>query len=428
MTQPGAPWLSLVTLATCFVSISNATNYDEAKVGTYTLPDPLVMQDGQRVTTAQQWAQQRRPEIIRLFEENQYGRCPPKPDDLRFDVFDNDPTALDGKAIRKQITVFFNGKPDSPQMHVLMYLPPSAATRPVPVFLCLSFTSVFQITADPGVKITTVWDTKKKATSQPSELMRGRSAKGWPIETVLSRGYGIAFVYYCDIEPDFAGGLPLGVRALYLKPGETDVGPDEWGAVAAWGWGLSRAQDYLETDRQVDSAHTIIMGHSRLGKTVMWAGARDTRFAMTVASCSGEGGAALSRRDYGETVADLNKKFPYQFARNYQKYGEHVDQLPVDSHMLVALMAPRPLYLNTGSEDRWSDPRGEFLAAVAGSPVYELLGKKGIGATEMPPLDTPLLDGDVGYQCHTGKHEVLASDWDRFLDFADRHLRARQGG
>jgi len=398
-------------------------NFDEAKVGTYTLPDPLTALDGRKITNASDWLSVRRPELVQLFEENQHGICPPQPAAESFDLFDTNAQALDGKAIRKQIMISF-GKQDGPHIHMLMYLPPSAKDNPVPVFLCIHFSGVQQITNDPGVTLTPVWNHTKKIQILPDESTRGKS-KGWPVETILSRGYGLAVIYYDDIEPDiYPGGIMHGVRALYLKPGETDVEhDDDWGAIAAWGWGLSRAQDYLETDPQVDSKHTIIMGHSRLGKTVLWAGARDTRFAAVIDSCSGEGGASLSRRNYGETIANLNKNFPTQFARNYLKYGKHVDQLPVDSHLLIALIAPRPLFLSTGSLDQWADPKGVFLAAQAATPVYELFGEKGIAAdATFPALDTPILT-TLGFQCHNGKHEVTIADWDQFLNFADLHVK-----
>ena len=239
---------------------------------------------------------------------------------------------------------------------------------------------------------------------------------------LTGQGMGVATFYYGDVDPDFLGGLPDGVRALYLKPGETSPAPGEWGSIGAWAWGLSRVMDYLETDKGVDAKRVAIYGVSRLGKTVMWAGAHDTRFAMVIASCSGEGGAALSRRDYGETIAHLvaPTRYPYQFCANYGKYGEHVDRLPVDAHMLVALMAPRPVLLQTGSTDYWSDPKGEFLAAVAAGPVYRLLGKQGLGTDQWPPAGTPILH-DIGYFMHSGGHGTLPGDWDIFLKFIGMH-------
>jgi hypothetical protein len=232
-------------------------------------------------------------------------------------------------------------------------------------------------------------------------------------------------MYYGDIDPDFAGGATLGVRGLYLKPGEKQPAPDEWGAIAAWAWGMSRAMDYLETDKGVDRKRVAITGMSRLGKTALWAGASDQRFAAVIASCSGEGGAALSRRFYGETVAHMNANFAYQFCANYQKYGKHVDQLPIDAHMLVALIAPRPLLLQTGDKDQWSDPKGEFLAAMAAGPVYSLLGRQGLGTDQWPPAGQPIFH-DLGYYMHAGGHGVMPADWEPYLKFLEMHLLAKK--
>jgi hypothetical protein len=240
----------------------------------------------------------------------------------------------------------------------------------------------------------------------------------------LAQGIGVATVYYGDIDPDFLGGFPHGVRSLYLKSGRTEPAPDEWGAIAAWAWGLSRAMDYLETDKEVDAKRVAILGVSRLGKTVLWAGARDERFAMVIASCSGEGGAALSRRNYGETIKHLTEptRYPYQFSANYRKYADQVDRFPVDSHMLIALIAPRPVLLQTGDTDVWSDPKGEFLAAVAAEPVYRLLGKQALGSEQMPPAGQPILH-TLGYAMHAGGHGTIPSDWDLFLKFMQMHLQ-----
>lgn len=234
----------------------------------------------------------------------------------------------------------------------------------------------------------------------------------------------MATVYYGDIDPDFLGGVPFGVRALYLKPGQTEPAPNEWGSIAAWAWGLSRAVDYFETDGGVDARRIAIMGVSRLGKTVMWAGAHDTRIAMVIASCSGEGGAAQSRRNYGETIAHLVEptRYPYQFCANYAKFANRVSELPVDAHMLVALIAPRPVLLQTGDTDFWSDPKGEFLAAVAAGPVYRLLGKQGLETDQMPPAGQPILN-TIGYFMHAGGHGTLPSDWEVFLKFMEMHLK-----
>ncbi len=394
-------------------------NYTEALVGTYTLPDPLVLASGKPVRDAKTWYDKRRPEIVRLFEENEYGRSPGRSADMTFDVFDKGTSALDGKAIRRQVTIFFSKDKSGPKMDLLLYLP-ADVRQPVPVLLNAGFSANSNAVDDPGVRIGEVWGPDKKKI--PAN--KGRAFGKLNVAPFLAAGFGVATVYYGDIDPDFPGGIPYGVRALYLKPGQQEPAPDEWGSIGAWAWGLSRALDYLETDKSVDAKRVAVTGVSRLGKTVMWAGAHDTRFAMVIASCSGEGGAALSRRNYGETIAHLvaPTRYPYQFAANYGKFGAHVDQLPVDANMLVALVAPRPLLLQTGNTDKWSDPRGEFLAAVAAGPVYKLLGKDGLDTDQMPPAGQPILH-TIGYLMHSGGHGMVPSDWDVYLQFMKMHLQ-----
>ncbi|MGA2329330.1 MAG: acetylxylan esterase [Bryobacteraceae bacterium] len=393
-------------------------NYDEAKVGTYTLPNPLVLANGKPVRNAKTWYRKRRPEIVRLFEENQYGRSPGRPPAMSFEVFDKGTPALGGKAIRRQVTVHFSADQAGPKMDLLMYLP-AGAGKPVPLLLNLSFAANSNTVDDPGVKVGEVWGRDKKRVLASQGMRFGRMN----IDNFLARGFGVATVYYGDIDPDFAGGVPYGVRALFLKPGQTEPAPDEWGAIGAWAWGLSRALDYLETDSGVDAKRVAILGVSRLGKTVLWAGARDTRFAMVIASCSGEGGAALSRRNYGETIAHLTapSRYFYQFCGNYRNFADHVDRLPVDAHLLLALIAPRPVLLQTGDKDVWSDPKGEFLAAVAAEPVYRLLGQQGLATDQMPPAGTPVLH-TMGYYMHAGGHGTMPADWDQFLKFMEMHL------
>lgn len=399
-------------------------NYDESLVGSYTLPDPLTLAGGARVRDAKTWRQQRRPEIVRLFEEHQFGRSPGRPAGMSFDVFDKGSPALGGRALRRQVTIYFTRDREGPKMDLLVYLP-AGARKPVPLLLNLSFTANSNVVDDPGVKPGEVWSREQKRVPAP----QGRSFGKLDVLPFLASGIGVATVYYGDIDPDFPGGIRHGVRALYLKPGRTEAAPDEWGAIAAWGWGLSRALDYFETDKGVDAKRVAIVGASRLGKTVLWAGARDPRFALVIASCSGEGGAALSRRNFGETVKHLTAptRYPYQFAANYQKLADRAGESPVDAHMLVALIAPRPLLLQTGDTDLWSDPKGEFLAAVAASPVYRLLGKQGLGTDEMPPAGQPILNA-LGYYMHAGGHGTIPPDWEQFLKFMQLHLTtARQG-
>src|SRR6266540_3113041 len=393
-------------------------NYDESRVGSYTMPDPLKLNNGAPARDAKTWLQKRRPEIVRLFEENQFGRSPGRPAGMSFDVFDKGAPALDGKAIRKQVTVYFSRDKAGPKMDLLIYLP-AGARKPVPLLLNLSFSANSSVVDDPGVKPGEIWNREKKRVP----ATRGSNLGRLNVAPFLSSGIGVATVYYGDIDPDFQGGLPYGVRSLYLKPGQTEPAPDEWGAIAAWAWGLSRAMDYLETEKSVDAKRVAILGVSRLRKTVLWAAAHDSRFALVIASCSGEGGAALSRRWYGETVKHLTAPslYPYQFAANYQKFGDHVDQLPVDAHMLLALIAPRPVLLQTGDTDKWSDPKGEFFAAVGAGSVYRLLGKQGLEVDQMPIAGQAIMH-TIGYYMHSGGHGTISSDWDQFLKFMQMHL------
>jgi hypothetical protein len=456
-TAPALRRLALFAFAILFfATVSRAVNYDETKVGTFTLPDPLIMQNGLPVQGTNDWINMRRPEILKLYEGFIFGNGS-RWRNMIDKVADVDGHALGGLAVRKQINLEFynysnranNNPSNNLVMHVLLYTP-AAATNPVPTFLCLQFSGNHTVTDDTNIVIYPVWNHKTDTLAMPTNLDRGTS-HNWKIKETLQRGYGIAIVDYEDIEPDLAdgSGWKYGVRSLYMKPGETNLAPDDWGAISAWAWGASRVMDYLVTDKNVDAKRVIMMGHSRLGKTALWAGAQDTRFAMVIASCSGEMGAALARRDYGETVTTMCGGFPYQFCQNFLSYSNRIGDMPVDSHMMISLIAPRPLYLSTGTLDQWSDPRGEFEAAIAASPVYRLFGGQGVvtnlppdcgvnGSGSIltsarlesympPPPDVPIMR-DIGFSTHTGRHDVLPEDWDRFLDFADLHFRGKPPG
>jgi hypothetical protein len=393
-------------------------NYDEAKVGSYTLPDPLVLANGTRVTDAAAWVRARRPEILRTMESMQFGRAPGRPARVTVDAFDTGTPALGGKATRHQTTLYFTPDRAGPKAELLVYLP-AEAKGPVPLLLQISFSANANVIDDPGIKRGEVWGRDRKRVPAPAAGAFGRV----DIAPFLAAGIGFATLYYGDNEPDFIGGVPFGIRGHHLKPGQAAPAPDEWGAIAAWAWGLSRVMDHLETQPGIDAKRVALLGSSRLGKTVLWTGATDQRFALILASVSGESGAALSRRNYGETVRHMtdSTRYAYQFAGTYQTYGDRVDQLPFDGHMLVSLIAPRPLLLQTGDTDYWSDPKGEYLSAVAASPVYRLLGTEGLAADAYPPAGQPVLS-TLGYYMHAGRHGILPQDWPVFLAFMQKHL------
>ena len=395
-------------------------NYDESKVPSFELPDPLLGGDGEPVTTAEQWRQKRRPEILALFENEVYGRSPGRPDNVRVEELESSDQALGGMATRKQVRVQFARANRQVAMDILIYLP-AQAKGPVPTFLTLNFYGNHTIHKDPAIILSQSWMRANKekgvVKNRATEASRGASASRWAVEMILKRGYGLATIYYGDLDPDYDDGFENGVHALYGKPAD-----NEWGSIATWAWGLSRALDYFETDEQIDHTRVAVMGHSRLGKTALWAGAQDERFALTISNNSGCGGAALSRRAFGETVKRINTSFPHWFCDRFLKYNDNENTCPVDQHMLVALMAPRPVYIASAKGDRWADPRGEFLAGYHAAPVFRLLGTEAFGGTKkMPQLNQPVMH-TIGYHIRRGEHDVTDYDWRAYLDFADQHL------
>jgi hypothetical protein len=400
-----------------------AVNYDESKVPRYTLPDPLVMRDGRKVADARTWTDERRPEILELFRTCMYGRSPERPRGMIFRVLGTDRRAIAGTATRKTIAVNLTGPAEGPVMRLVLYLP-NAATRPVPVFVGIHLFDTRAEYPMPGVPLSQE-ERRGTAAGGPASRPSGVAAGGLPgrrlPEVILQRGYAFATIDAAGLAPDSRTDFEKGVIGCFRKSGRTKRVPDEWGAIGAWAWGLSRAVDYFETDPEVDSKRVIAIGHSRMGKTALWAGAQDGRFAMVISNDSGCGGAALSRRCFGETVEIINTAFPHWFCEDFRKYNRREDDLPVDQHMLIALIAPRPVYVASAEKDLWADPRGEFLAARHADPVYRLLGTDGLAVQEQPGLGQPVLS-TIGYHIRRGKHDLTDYDWTCYLEFADKHL------
>ena len=398
-------------------------NYDESKMPAYTLPDPLVFESGKAVAAAADWPR-RRAEILRLLQDQMYGVMPERPAARRTVTRESGP-AFGGRALRKQLRIWFAAEDKGPFIDVLLYVP--TAGRPAPAFVGLNFNGNHTVSADPAILLTESWVREKNLTgkpavnkgNRPTEESRGSDSEAWQAEYLVSRGYALATAYCGDIDPDFDDGFRNGVHALYPDAQSPRPG-NAWGTIGAWAWGLSRILDELQTEPAVDARRVAVIGHSRLGKTALWAGATDERFALVISNNSGCGGAALSKRIYGETIANVAQNFPHWFCRNFYAYANNEQALPFDQHMLLAAIAPRAVYVASAEEDRWADPKGEFLSLLNAAKVYTFLDAGDLPATEMPAVNKPVDGLLLGYHCRSGKHDVLRYDWERYVEFADR--------
>ena len=420
-------------LAACALMMTatalSQTNPDQSRqpVMPAHLPDALVFADGTPVATQAQWPK-RRNELLQLFAEQMYGRMPDRPAQMRFHVYNLDRHALGGKATRQQISILFRGQEDGPRMDLLVYVP-NGVKRP-PVILGLNFWGNETINPDPGIRIP---DRSMESSNSPSmnsscvrnnratEACRGIDQERWPVDKILDAGYALATAYRGDLDPDRKDGYDQSIRSAWP---ELAQGGDNFSTIAAWAWAMSRALDYLEQDRLVDGRHVVAFGWSRLGKAAIWAGATDPRFAAVISNESGAGGAKLFHDVHGETVLRLNTVFPYWFCKNFKQYSGRDAELPFDQNEVLALIAPRPLYIASAILDENADPQGEFLAALAVTPVYRFLGSTGLPTTEWPPVDQPVL-GRVSYHVRTGTHSVTAFDWEQYLRFCDAYVKPR---
>lgn len=394
-------------------------NYDESKVPPYTLPALLTTESGQPVTTVAQWEQQRRPELLELFSSQMYGRTPADQIAVSYEVLTENPRALGGKATSRQVKLLFSNGTKTLEALLLMYLPNNGAKQ-VPMFVGYNFKGNHSTTLDTAILYSKNFALVKEEGHPDWE--RGCQASRWSYNDIIDRGYGVATMCYHDIFPDKPGLKDHSIVSLFPGYGSGNEAPDEWQAIGAWAWGSSRIVDYLTTVPRVDTTHIAIMGHSRQGKAALWAGAQDTRFKIVISNDSGEGGAALSRRKYGETLAIVSSIKPAWFCPAYDAYHGREEDLPFDQHELLALMSPRAVYVASAQDDQWADPKGEYLGAYHASPVYALYGLHGLPSATPPAIHQPIMQ-DIGYHIRAGKHDVTRYDWLAFLDFADKHFK-----
>ncbi len=398
-------------------------NYDESKMPSFTLPDPLVLPNGKPIKSKDVWEKAGRPAVLKLFAENVYGVNPfSGAVKIVSEVKTVNENALNGKAISKQITLRFPEISPTLTLDILLYLPKNV--KQAPVFVSLNFTGNHTATHEKDVFVTEKWVNsgfdKTFVNNRATDASRGIAERRWPMEAIVARGYAVATAYYGDLEADHNEGWKTGLRSV-LTPKQRE----KWGAIGVWAWSMSRMVDYLIKNESLIDGHKVIaLGHSRIGKATLWAAAEDPRFAIVISNDSGEGGAALSRRWIGETVEHLNTQFPHWFCANYKKYNKAVAELPVDSHELLGLMAPRPLYVASATEDIWADPKGEFLGAVEAEKVYQLYKKTGLGTNTMPMPNSPV-GKTIGYHIREGKHDILLYDWQQYMNFADKHFEIK---
>ncbi|WP_345951968.1 prolyl oligopeptidase family serine peptidase [Mucilaginibacter sp. PAMB04274] len=388
---------ALVGLALILItSAAFAQNYDEKLVTKYTLPDMLTTLNGKKVKRKDVWEHTRRLELLKLFEDNVYGQMPQDFDSIKYQITHLDNSAMGGKAVLKEIDIKVFRQQQSVGIHLVMFTP-LHARQASPLFLLIN--------------------NRGKNNMDPSRISK---TEFWPAEQVIDSGYATAVFHVSDLAPDRKESYANGVLRLYP---EQLKAPNGMKAIGAWAWGASRVMDYLQTDKSVDAKKVAIVGHSRGGKAALWLMAQDRRFAMCFASCSGNTGAALTRRRFGETIEKINTTFPYWFCDNYKKYNNNEDDLPVDQHMLIALSAPRPVYTTNATKDKWADPSGSYMAIKAAEPVYELYGIKSALDASLPPANKPALQPPLGYHLREGIHDLTAYDWDKFIRFAHNYYQ-----
>ncbi|MCF2506864.1 prolyl oligopeptidase family serine peptidase [Dyadobacter sp. CY107] len=384
------PLLTALLLIICLTN-SMAQNYDEAKVPPYVLPELLKTTAGKEVKNKKMWEEVRRPEILRLFEDNIYGQLPKDYDSIRYTLKNEDKAAMNGRATLKEVAVQVYRNRKSVQINVAMFVP-NDAKKPAPVFVLIN--------------------NRGKENTDPT---RKTKSGFWPAEMVIDSGYAVAAFHVSDLAPDNKDTFMNGVLQLYPDQLAADNGMR---AIGAWAWGASRVMDYFENDKDIDPKNVIVVGHSRGGKASLWAAAQDQRFAVCVTNCSGNTGAALARRQFGERITRINTSFPHWFNNNYKKFNDNENELPVDQHMLIALIAPRPLYATNASKDLWADPTGTFLALKKAEDAYALYGITSKLPANPPAINAPITAAPLAYHNREGEHDLTAYDWGNFIRLA----------
>lgn len=403
-------------MKTLLICLLTAISISHINGSEYTqLPPVLQFKNGRPVNTIKDW-EKRRKEILNVFKQEMYGVAPPVPCGVKYTIESEDKSAFNGKATKKRVNLYLKGL--SNPIQLLIYYPNNGTER-TPAFLGYNFWGNYTVINDPEIPLTQQWVINQGVIkdNKSSEQLRGVRESRWPVEQIIDAGYALVTLYYGDIVPDYNAGKRLGVLAIYQHPKYT------WGAIGAWAWGLSYAMNYIERDNRIDAKRVAVIGHSRLGKTALWAGANDKRFAMVISNNSGCTGAAISRRKVGERFNILIKIRPYWYAPNFSKYNDKEEELAVDQHQLIALTAPRPIYVASADLDKNADPEGEFLGLYYGSEVYKIFNLKGVEKKQMPEVNTPYFSGQAGYHIRKGKHDITAYDWTQFLKFADMHLK-----
>ena len=415
--------LSIAFLSAMIVNGQTEVNYDEANVPSFELPDPLIVHEtSNRIKTTQDWESNQRNIWLKVIEDEMFGRFPGEALSVTFIVNSSQPV-FENTAIRKEVTINVKNSGQEKDISLLLYIPKSAET--VPVFLGLNFYGNHTIINDPKVRIHRSWvqnnDAFEITNNRASEKNRGVRSHRWPVTYLLEQGFGIATIYYGEIDPDFDDNFENGIHELLDE--QTDK--TKLSSLSAWAWGLSQAMTYLQQDPDVSSDQVAVIGHSRLGKAALWAGAIDPRFSMVISNDSGCGGAALSRRRFGETVNRINHSFPHWFCDAFNQYNNREDHLPFDQHTLLSLIAPRALYVASAEEDQWADPKGEFLSARFASEVYDLYRLPSLSNEEMPEVNNPIVNRQVAYHVRSGGHDITLYDWEQYVKFADLHFRKK---